>query len=230
MTEVANSKLRHFVTVTNVSHWVWLVPDLFLFLFGFRIGTALRVDPNRNYSIIHIPFSSSLARGSHFANFRIIWRYLSWIRMETLALCRTWHLQRTPEFVTGIFLVYCVDSKLVSLEYPEDGPQTDLHLVSRTNCLVTLQGLLGGTSWTWYPETGGSERFVTPLPRIIGGINIHRGFRFVHGLSVSLDLSKGPSAQIHHCVIPFFTHLTRAASPRFQITKILISWLFDPLS
>jgi len=87
---------------------------------------------------------------------------------------------------------YCVDSKLVSLEYPEDGPQTDLHLVSRTNCLVTLQGLLGGTSWTWYPETRGSERFVTPLPRIKGGVNIHRGFRFVHGLSVSLDLSKAP--------------------------------------
>ena len=44
--------------------------------------------------------------------------------------------------------VLCVlfDSKLVSLEYPEDGPQTDLHSVTRTNCSVLLPGLLWGTS------------------------------------------------------------------------------------
>jgi len=41
VTEVTNSKLWHFVTVTNVTHWVWLVHLLFLFLFEMRIGTAL---------------------------------------------------------------------------------------------------------------------------------------------------------------------------------------------
>ena len=46
------------------------------------------------------------------------------------------------------FHVICVllDSKLVSLEYPEDGPQTNLHSVTRTNCPVSLLGLLWGTS------------------------------------------------------------------------------------
>jgi len=64
--------------------------------------------------------------------------------------------------------------------------------------------------------------FVTPLPRIEGGINVHRGFRFLHGLSVSLDPSKAPLAQIHHCVIPFATPLTRAVFPRFLITTLPI--------
>jgi len=41
VTEVTNSKLWHLVTVTNVTHWVWLVQTLFLFLFGIRIGSAL---------------------------------------------------------------------------------------------------------------------------------------------------------------------------------------------
>jgi len=41
VTEVPNSKLWHFVTVTNVTHGVWPVHNLFLFLFGIRIGAAL---------------------------------------------------------------------------------------------------------------------------------------------------------------------------------------------
>jgi len=35
---------------------------------------------------------------------------------------------------------------VVCLEYPEDGPQTDLQSVTRTNCPVSLPGLLWGTS------------------------------------------------------------------------------------
>jgi len=42
VTEATNSKLWHFVTVTNVTHWVWLVQSLFMFLFSIRIGTTLR--------------------------------------------------------------------------------------------------------------------------------------------------------------------------------------------
>ena len=34
----------------------------------------------------------------------------------------------------------------VCLEYPEDGPQTDLHSVTRTNCPSSLPGLLWGNS------------------------------------------------------------------------------------
>jgi len=55
-------------------------------------GVLIRVYPNRKYSIIHNPFSSSLARwGPRFSNFKIIWRYLSWIRMMTL-LCPMWDI------------------------------------------------------------------------------------------------------------------------------------------
>jgi len=38
------SQIENFVTVANVTHWVWLVQNLFLFLFGMRIGTALMFD------------------------------------------------------------------------------------------------------------------------------------------------------------------------------------------
>ena len=39
-----------------------------------------------------------------------------------------------------------LDSKLANLEYPEDGPQTDLHSVTCTKCPISLPGLLWGTS------------------------------------------------------------------------------------
>jgi len=41
--------------------------------------------------------------------------------------------------------------KFVRLEYPEDGPQTDFHSVTRTNCPVFLPGLLWGTSYELGP-------------------------------------------------------------------------------
>jgi len=48
---------------------------------------VLKVGPSRSipYSIIHFPLPSQAS--PHFANFKIIWRYLSWIRMGTLKSC-----------------------------------------------------------------------------------------------------------------------------------------------
>ena len=49
----------------------------------------IRVCPNWSipWSMIHFPLPSH--GGPHFPNFGIIWRYLSWIRMETVELCPT---------------------------------------------------------------------------------------------------------------------------------------------
>ena len=41
MAEITGSKSWNFLTITNVTHWVWLVQNLFLFLFGIWIETAL---------------------------------------------------------------------------------------------------------------------------------------------------------------------------------------------
>jgi len=52
VTEVTNWKLWHFETVTNFTHWVWQLSNLFLF--GIRIGTALkwsRLDSSVKYKI-----------------------------------------------------------------------------------------------------------------------------------------------------------------------------------
>ena len=54
------------------------------------------------------------------------------------------------DFITFVLCVL-LDLKLDSLDHPEDGPQTDLQSVTRTNCPVSLPGLLWGISHEFGP-------------------------------------------------------------------------------
>jgi len=94
---------------------------------------------------------------------------------------------------------------------------TDLHSVTCTNARYAYRVCFGVPLMDLVPQNsrlGWLMQFVTP--RIKGGINVRRRVRFLNGSLRTWTSLRRPSAKIHHCVLPSFTPLTRAAVfPRF---------------
>ena len=125
-------------------------------------------------------------------------------------------------------MFYQIPNKNVSLEYPEDGPQTDLLSVARTKCPVSLSGLHWGTSHEIGPPK--LEARVVDV-----GFNLssahwwwlqfsQRSWVSTWSLYRAWTFPRRPSVKIHHRVLHSFTPLTRAVFPRFLITTLPSHW------
>jgi len=100
--------------------------------------------------------------------------------------------------------VWCIllDSKLrkLSSQYPEDGPQKDLHSVTRTNCPVSLPGLLW-TLWGTSHELGPPKlkARVVDIVQVCNSSSAHswwyeclQRIMFLHCLSIEPKLFQDP--------------------------------------
>ena len=111
---------------------------------------------------------------------------------------------------------------IVCLEHPEDGLQTDLHSVTRTNCPVSLSGLLWGTSH----ELGPPKLEARVVDVVCNFYSAHcclyqcsqRSQFSTRSLYRAWTFPRRPSAKIHHASFLPSPHLTRAVFSRFLTT------------